>query len=341
MKRWVLLWGALMVAGNLSAQFAKVGTAGAQFLKIGIDPKGTGMGEAYTALAKGPFAVHWNPAGLASVKQQEVSFSDVEWFAGVRNNFLGYIIPGALMGTVGMSISALTSSQEEVTTEQNPNGIPGLTWSYTAIACGISYARMMTDKFAFGMNVRYLQERIWDVASQGISTDLGICFNPGYWGPLRFGFVIKNFGPDMCYGGGHLIRKQREEGTPSGISPVEIELKATPYPLPLCFKLGAGYDIIDMPTNRLTAAFDLSSPNDGAEKVHFGIEDCIMQMFSLRVGYTYDPDAWDDRKSATERWSGGVGITYPLGVKPFAVNYAIQDMGYLGLSHRIAVDLEL
>jgi hypothetical protein len=40
-----------ILAGNgFSQEFAKVGTAGAQFLKIGVGGRGTAMGEAYDAV---------------------------------------------------------------------------------------------------------------------------------------------------------------------------------------------------------------------------------------------------------------------------------------------------
>ncbi|MBI4721445.1 MAG: PorV/PorQ family protein [Candidatus Stahlbacteria bacterium] len=348
MKKVGLMIIVLLIGVNIFAErFSKVGTIGAEFLKIGIDPKGIGMGEAYTAVTKDPFAIHWNPAGLALIKRPVIASSDVEWFAGIRNNFIAYIIPGALMGNVGLSLSALTSSQEPVTTTEDQVGNKYTTWSYTAIACGISYARMMTDKFAFGTNIRYLQEGIWDIRAQGIAMDMGMYFYPGYWGSLRFGFVIKNFGPKMCYGGGHLFEQWTEDGTESGISPTDIAKRATPYDLPLCIKLGLAYDIIDVPMNRLTVAADLSSPNDGAEKVHIGVENCIMKMLNLRIGYIYDPDIQEeegttDREEATARICGGVGVNYSIGgTRLISVDYAIQDMRKLGLAPRVAVNLEL
>lgn len=345
MKKLLLVVGVLIflsaLGENLMAQFSKVGTAGALFLKIATDPKGIGMGEAYTALSNDIFAIYWNPAGLALMDRPEIAFSDVEWFAGVRNNFIGYSRPKIFMGTMAVSISALTSSQEAVTTEEQPEGT-GDKWSYTAIACGISYARMMTDKFAFGINVKYLQERIWDISAQGAATDMGIYFNPGYWKSLRFGFVVKNFGlSDMAFSGGHLIDKWLEEGTPSGISPTEIQQMSTPYLLPLCLTLGAAYDIVNQSTNRLTAALDISNPNDGSEKLHVGIEEELMKLLALRLGYTYDSDATIDRENNMERWCGGIGINNLLKSQNLSADYAVQDMGRLGLGHRLAVNIKL
>src|SRR6056297_1782183 len=44
--------------------FAKVGTFGAQFLKVGVSARATAMGSAYTAVGDNAEAVYWNPAGI-------------------------------------------------------------------------------------------------------------------------------------------------------------------------------------------------------------------------------------------------------------------------------------
>ena len=51
--------------------FAKVGTFGAQFLKIGVSARATGMGSAYTAVADNAEGVYWNPAGIVSVRDNQ------------------------------------------------------------------------------------------------------------------------------------------------------------------------------------------------------------------------------------------------------------------------------
>ena len=63
-KYIVLLVLLIMIPGLLSAKiFAKAGTAGLQFLKIGIDARAIGMGEAYTAVSDDISSVYWNPDG--------------------------------------------------------------------------------------------------------------------------------------------------------------------------------------------------------------------------------------------------------------------------------------
>ena len=62
------------LSGNLFAQIeneqtiTKTGTTAAQFLKIGVDPRGTAMGNAYVAMNGDASSIFWNPAGLAMSK---------------------------------------------------------------------------------------------------------------------------------------------------------------------------------------------------------------------------------------------------------------------------------
>ncbi len=50
------------------------GQAGA-FLKLGLDARAQGLGNAYTAVCTGSAAAYWNPAGLARVLRQEAMFT--------------------------------------------------------------------------------------------------------------------------------------------------------------------------------------------------------------------------------------------------------------------------
>jgi len=55
--------------------FGKTGTAALQFLKLGVDARAIGMGEAYTAVSDDISSVYWNPAGLAPAYQNQAFFS--------------------------------------------------------------------------------------------------------------------------------------------------------------------------------------------------------------------------------------------------------------------------
>jgi long-subunit fatty acid transport protein len=104
----------------LHADFAKLGTSGAQFLKIGVG-RGAAMGEAFVAVADDASATFWNPSGLATVTAREVSFYHNEWIADVRHEYLSAAFPLGGFGTMGVSITALTMGEMEILTVDDPN----------------------------------------------------------------------------------------------------------------------------------------------------------------------------------------------------------------------------
>ena len=68
MKRMLILILALALAtAGQTAEISKVGSAGAQFLKIGVGARYQALGEASVAMANDAYSMYWNPAGLAEI----------------------------------------------------------------------------------------------------------------------------------------------------------------------------------------------------------------------------------------------------------------------------------
>lgn len=337
-KLGILVISILLLTTSSFAQFSKVGTAGAQFLKIWVEPRGAAMGGAFSAVANDATSLYWNPAGIAWVNRPSLIFSDVEWFADIRNNFIGYVLPSKV-GDLGISLTVLSMGKEEITTLGEPNGT-GEEWGAMSMAFGLTYGRWFTKEFAFGLSTKYIYETILDATSSGFLFDFGTLLYPRVWGSFRGSFVISNFGPDLSFHSGPLIEEMFREGWPSGIAPIDVELQSASSPPPLCLKFGLAYDPIDTPEHRVTLALDLSHPNDGGEKVHLGGEYTWADLISLRSGFKYDPDLWDDRDTSTEGLTFGVGMKYPIGRQLYTFGYSGEDRGYLGLKHRFCLGLD-
>lgn len=353
-KRLLAIAVALLITTSLFAQFSKVAQTGAQWLKIWPDPRGVGMSGACSALITDAGAAYWNPAGLALTHTRSIMATDVEWFAGTRVNSLTLVYPYGSMGTFGLSLLALSMESEMITTEEEPEGT-GEDWSAGGVSVGLSYARQITDKFSFGITGKLIQEGIWDMTSTGFGFDVGAYFYPGYFGSLRFGFTMRNFSPvDMKFTGGQLQDAELWlPDQPGNTAPMDAELLTHPYHIPTSINVGAAYDIVDMPEQRLTACIELYHPIDGAEKACLGTEYSYRDMFAIRLGYQFDPDLENEDKypdadedgepdavqgeaPGTERLTAGFGFKYA----GYRVDYAYQDMGLIGIAHRVSLGLD-
>ena len=122
----------------------------------------------------------------------------------------------------------------------------------------------------------------------------------------------------------------------TGNPEVEARLSTESFPLPLAFKLGVALDLLGAEEaffknkdHRITLAVDGIHPNDGEEKLQFGIEYSIYNTLFLRGGYKVNYD--------TQKYTGGAGMKFSIGQRTFAVDYAYVDMDVLDSTHRISL----
>lgn len=350
MKKIFLLLVVLsvFVGSSVYGRFTKVGTAGAQFLKIGIGSRAIGMGEAFVAVANDASALYWNPAGIARLKGSEVIFSYINWVADINENYLGYVRPMGNFGTVGAQLTLLTMGSMQLTQVDDPTtaqredegeGLPR--FSASDFALGLTYAKNFTDKFSFGLTTKFVRQAIWEMSANGIGFDLGSHYNTG-WRSVRLGMEVANFGPDLKYGGRNLDQSIRFTDWPITYQDQPYTIKSTPFAMPLRFRFGIAYDVLDKNLHRLTTALDLVHPNDGSEKLNGGAEYSWKNMVFLRAGYKYDPDArvGDARKSGMDNVNFGGGLNYTMKGLTAKIDYSYTNLGFLENAHRITLGLQ-
>ena len=270
MKKYVYITVIILLAisSNVRAQydygfdFSKVGSAGLQFLKIGMGARETGMGEAVSGVVKDVNAVFWNPAGLAHVENYQATFSGNQWLADSKVFSAAAAIPFEAF-VVAVSASAMTIKDFEETTVLLPEGT-GRMVSAGDFMVGLSIARRFTDKLSIGGQIKYVYEKLDDYSIGNILFDVGAQYWTG-WRNLRLAFSLQHFGSDM-------------------------KLVDQSYRTPLLFRISATDELIITDQFVLTAACELVHPTDNNEWVNVGTEMWILDMLSLRGGYKFNVD---------------------------------------------------
>lgn len=316
----ILAIGLLLLPGLLTAKpFGKVGTAALQFLKLGVDARAIGMGEAYTAVTDDVSSVYWNPAGLAPAFENQVLVSHTNWPAGIMHEFVAGTYTNGVQ-TFAAYGSVLHMDKMDITDEET-FGPTGEQFTNSDLAFGLNFAQQFTNKFSAGVGVKYLRENLYTFSVNSYAFDIGSMYNTGFKN-IKIGMALRNFGPDVRYrvdnDGDGLI----DEDGP------EIESK-----IPLSFSLGISGDIMRTDTSHWIVSAQLDNVIDRMETWNLGTEYKMGNLF-LRAGYQINYD--------TNGFSAGMGYQIPTRFAIINVDYAYTDMGalaetFLKSAHRLSI----
>ena len=317
----------LISSAAVAGEFSKVGTAGAQFLKIGIGARYIALGEASTAMVNDAYSMFWNPAGMAKMDETEFAFTNVDWIEDISLNFISFARPVGFGGTFGLAFTMLDVGDMEETTVWEQDGT-GLTFDAASYSLAVGYARSLTDRYSLGITMKYVSERIADVRSSTFAFDVGSQFEVGYEN-LRMGLNISNLGPEMKFSGQNLDFRYRPDQDNTNYDPVNASLMTEDYKLPLTFRFGLAYDILNAQKSCWTVAADAKHPNDNVQQMSLGTEYTWDQTVSLRAGYKF-------RCEEEGLTLGGGAVLNPTPGTALAVDYAWSDFGHLESVHRFS-----
>lgn len=301
----MLLAGVFLVPGLIYGQ-AKVGTAGAQFLEIGVSARAIAMGEAFVAVANDASAMYYNPAGLTQLYDREVVLTHLEYPAEIKYDFAGLAYPLYRFGGVlGLGFYALDAGDMDETTYEHNYGT-GRTFGARSYAATLSYGRALTDRFSVGLTLKFIDELLEDERSSGWAADVGTNYDTGFRN-FKISMVITNFGPDMTF-----IKES--------------------YPLPINFRFGGAINVLDGEDHKAIFALEASHPSDNLEKYNAGVEYQYRERYFVRMGqkFNYDEGAF----------AVGGGIHLPVGNLDLKLDYGYQDLGLLTEAHRFTLGLK-
>lgn len=334
----ILVLAAMLVPFALSAKpFGKVGTVGMQFLKIGVDARAIGMGEAYTAVSDDISSIYWNPAGLAPAFQNQVFFSHTNWPANIMQEY------AAATYTTGVSTFAIFGTvlhmdKMEITDEDTFEHTGEYFHSSNA-AFGLNFAQQFTDKFSAGIGAKYLREDLYEFSVNSYAFDLGSIYNTG-WQNVKIGMALKNFGPDIRYrvdddGDGRTDEDPWDLFDNDGDGLIDEDGPELESKIPMHFSLGISGDIMRSENSHWIASLQLDNVIDRAETWNLGTEYKLGNIF-LRAGYQINFDA--------SGLSAGAGWQVPTSLGIFNIDYAYTNMGYLAenmlkSAHRVSLKM--
>src|SRR5712691_1118238 len=288
-------------SGRLAAQELPL-NAGALFLVFPVGAQAVGMGQTATAAAGRGEAAFWNPAGLATLTDDEFALHSASLVAG-RSNVLGAYFPSRGIGVIGGAVYLVDYGDLD-RTDQNGNTIARIApRNFEFLA---SYATNLTGSFVFGVSYKLIQFRVdcsGDCrdfpAGRGAThaLDFGGQFSVGAGpgGPLRIGIALRNVGFRL-----------------------QVQNQAQADPLPTRLAIGALYEVRLHPItgHTLDQAFDVKLAADvdspwgqvGQSETRVGVDVGYQRLVRVRAGYAFVQDGLSGPSVGLGIESGSLGV---------------------------------
>ena len=344
------------------------GEAAVPFLEIAPNARADGMGEAGGALADDAAASHWNPAGLAFLKGQEVSVTHSNWLPQFQQSdlFYDYLAYRNHIddwgGTIGATVTYLSLGEFTIT-QNDPT--PLGTFKAYELAVTAGYATRVINDLGVGLNLRYIRSSLAPInvqnqqregVSSTISFDVSTLWKPEVLDiPLigdvgqRFsvGLNLSNLGPKITY-----IDAAQADPLPTNLCVAfAAEVLKTEYNdvnIVLDFNrlLVRRRDVVDSTGNVVSSNVDnlpkslFSAWGDGGlQKVTIGTGMEYWygspRLIALRVGYFYESPNYGGRKFLTF----GAGIRYDIYGFDFSYLSANTDISPLAETLRFTLSI--
>jgi len=308
------LLGGTAWAGNID----RLGTAGAQELRIPVGTRGMGLGGSTVASNHGIESIYYNPAGLAATLGTEAFFSDTEYFADMKVRYFALASKQSI-GVIGITAKVLDVGDLYVTTEEAPEGT-GEVESITFATLGLTFSRYLTDNISFGGTAYYLSESVLHVSAKGVAFDLGLHYD-SEWHKAKFGLAMKNIGPNMRFSGSDFEYILHLPGDDPQALPRSVTTEAADFELPSYFQMGAEVKPWQQGENALTVYGAFQSNNFSQDEIRGGLEYNYRDFFMARGGYNYS-----DQDDFLYGPCFGFGLVVPVGTSRITFDYALQTV---------------
>ncbi len=313
---------------------SKVGTTAASFLNIPSGARITALGGASAAIADDATAVFSNVAGITNLQSNQVCFNSADWFVGSSLNHFSAVL-SAGSHVFGLSMKQLDYGSEMVTTVSNPEGT-GEQWKANDQVLGLSYARLLTDRFSLGGTFKVVSQEIYHESASTVALDVGLLFRSDFRN-LRIGMSINNFGLDAKLDGKDLLLAVDIDEVNAGNNDnISAKLETDEWPLPLLFTVGLAMDLIETETMHWQLAVDALHPNNNNSYIRLGTELGIYELIYLRVGHSSIL-----KEYAEDSFSAGLGIKYSMAGMRMGFDYTVTDYGRLGMIPQFGIYLSL
>ena len=307
----------LSIPSLLVAETGNAGYAG-EFMRFGLGARPLGMGGAFTAVAEGFEGTYYNPAGLAFHPERQAGFTYHSLSLDRHLNSAAAVFP--VRNEAVLAISWINSSVgNTIMRDSDRNQLGDFKNSNNAFT--LTFSKLAAEYFSFGVNIRYLQEKLDELDAYTVGIDAGAVARYGKIGCAAL--TLSNLGSSFSWNSS----KYWSDGG--------NEYKDK---LPIGLRFGVAAFVFD---ERLITAADIVKDDKLNVRYHIGAEYWLTTKAKL-AGGDDDEDYGEGEETAgettrTRRWFGlrtgysngsftaGGSLMYPFGQTNGGIDYAYMS----------------
>ena len=310
-----VLWASLSWAGAAGQAQADTTDLGTSWLKIPLSARSAAMAGAFAAVADDAEAVQENPAGLASMKQSQVTLMQSFWAQSVSVEDMAVGLPLSKNWGGAVMVDYLDFGQVDKVNIVNGAPVAAGNYSPSGLNFSAGIGGVVADGLKLGGVAKFLYQDIQTTSSATLALDAGGLYRLVGTG-LSFAAVVSNLGGTLDTDN---LPLQLTLGTA-----LQTRLGgATYHAEPKAPALSLHY-------LTLSAQGDLTLYDTGFSNLRFGAEYWYRHEIAIRVGYRFAP--YGDLSGVTGLASG-VGLRF--GEWEFA--YALTTQGDMGTTSQVSL----
>jgi uncharacterized protein UPF0164 len=200
--------GAVALAASLLSVPCQAAPAGFAFLEVPAGARASALGGAYASLADDIEAGFWNPAGLAALRELQITGSHYEFFQHLRHDQFavgGHVLGGGIAAGLRALYTEPIVERDEIGNEIGTFGAHDLEFS-------LAFGRVVGGGLEAGGSAQIVRERIARSAATTWSLGGGLAWRPPGWADMRLALAVHHLGPAAHY--------RLDDGSPGG--PVDL-----------------------------------------------------------------------------------------------------------------------
>ncbi len=285
------------------------------FLRQDVSARAAALGGNFVSVTNDPNTIFYNPAGLATLDNTQLSFGYFKHLLDINTGHASYATTINGLGNVGLGLLYSNYGEFQMTGEEGQDlGI----FNAGDFAALLGYGAEMENGLQYGVNSKFIFSSIAGYQSTAVAVDLGVRYvvSPG---SFIVGASVLNIGTQL-----DPYINTREN------LPLNVQVGGTVYPEHIPAAISVGFTKLNEQQDNILDRF---------KSFVVGVEFTASENVAIRFGYNNEKRR--ELKLGTSSGLAGFSIGAGFRADLYMIDYAFNSLGKVGSLHRVSLGITL